>query len=159
MAGAEPSGSGFLAEGIPLDDFLPYLLNRIANRLNTDLAEELRGIGMTLAQWRVLAVLKVGDGRTIGELSVYTVIEQSTLSRIVDRMEEAGLAERRQSRSDARVTHVFMTPAGEAAFVQILPIAMKHFDRAVAGLDGEERDMLVRTLHKVLENVRRSPYP
>jgi len=148
-----------VAEDVSLDDFLPYLVNRISNRLNIDLSEDLRTIGLSLPHWRVLAVLNVGDGRNIGELSVYTVIEQSTLSRIIDRMEQAGLVRRQPGRADARVTEVFMTPKGNEALAQIVPIAMKHYRRAVHGLDEAEMATLVRTLHKVLENVRRSPYP
>ncbi len=148
-----------VAEDISLDDFLPYLVNRISNRLNIDLSEDLRTIGLSLPYWRVLAVLNVGDGRNIGELSVYTVIEQSTLSRIIDRMEQAGLVRREPGKADARVTEVFMTPKGNEALAQIVPIAMKHYRRAVDGLDEAEMAALVRTLHKVLENVRRSPYP
>ena len=50
-----------VAEDISLDDFLPYLVNRISNRLNIDLSEDLRTIGLSLPHWRVLAVLNVGD--------------------------------------------------------------------------------------------------
>lgn len=148
-----------LAEGISLDDFLPYLLNRISNRLNLDLSEDLREIGMTLPQWRVLAVLKAGDGRNISELTVFTVIEQSTLSRIIDRMEQASLVRRRPGATDARVKEIFITAKGEAAFEQILRVAMRHYRRAVKGLAPAEIENLVATLHQVLENIRRSPYP
>lgn len=151
--------AALLDNGLSLDDFLPYLLNRIAHRLNLDLNEELRTIGMTLPQWRVLAVLKVGDGRNVGELSVYTVIEQSTLSRILERMDEAGFVERRSSARDARVTEVFLTPLGREMFGKSLAIALEHFRRATHGLEEAEVARLVKTLHKVLDNVRRSPYP
>lgn len=151
--------AALLDDGLPLDDFLPYLMNRIAHRLNLDLNEELRTIGTTLPQWRVLAVLKVGDGRNVGELSVYTVIEQSTLSRILERMAEAGFVDRRSSARDARVTEVFLTSLGAEMFEKSLPIALRHFHRATHGLGEAEVARLVRTLHKVLDNVRRSPYP
>ena len=146
-------------ERTSLDDFLPYLLNRISNRLNTDLNEELKSLGVSLPYWRVLAVLHVHDGRTIGEMSVYTVIEQSTLSRIVDRMEKADLVVRRPNQQDARVVEVFMTDAGRAAFERIMPVAMRHYRRAVDGLSDEENRVLLSALHRVLENVRATPYP
>lgn len=152
-------GMAPLADGLCLDDFLPYLLNRISNRLNTDLAEELRGIGMTLPDWRVLAVLRVADGRSIGEVSVYTVIEQSTLSRVVERLVKRGLVERRSPPEDQRIVNLHMTAKGHDAFETILPIAMRHYRRAVLGLDAATVEGLIATLHKVLENIRRSPYP
>lgn len=158
MTAERPAGGAILAEGVALDDFLPYLLNRIANRLNTDLAEELRGVDMTLADWRVLAVLNVGDGRGINELSVYTVIEQSTLSRIIDRMARAELVVRRASDSDARRVMIFLTPRGRMAFGKALRIAFRHYERAVAGVEEAEVTRLIATLHRILENIRRSPY-
>lgn len=158
MTAKRATGNTVLAKGVALDDFLPYLLNRIANRLNSDLAEELRGVGMTLADWRVLAVLKVRDGRSISELSVYTVIEQSTLSRIIDRMVRAGLVVRRPGDRDARRVMIFLTPRGRAAFRKALRIAFRHYEHAVAGLDEAELTRLIATLHRILENVRRSPY-
>lgn len=148
-----------MAQGIVLDDFLPYLLNRIVNRLNMDLAEDLRGIGMTIQQYRVLAVLAARDGRSVNELSVYTVTEQSTLSKSLDRMEQAGLIERRPDPADRRVVTIWITPAGREGFARVLPIAMNHYRRAVARLGEGEHDALVRALHKVLDAVRASPFP
>ena len=75
LGDARMSGGGSrprhpLVGDLSLDDFLPYLLNRISNRLNIDLAEGLREIGVTPQYWRVLATLHVADGRSIGELSI-----------------------------------------------------------------------------------------
>ena len=147
-----------LTNGIRLDDFLPYLLNRITNRLNLDLMEAWRGTEMTTQYYRVLAVLKARNGRSIGELAVYTVTEQSTLSRIIDRMEQEGLVERRAGPKDGRVVEVFLTPTGRETIERILPIALEHYRRAVAGLSDSEVKTLTRILSKVLENIRRSPY-
>ena len=148
-----------LVGDLSLDDFLPYLLNRISNRLNIDLAEDLREAGVTPQYWRVLATLHVAGGRSIGELSVYTITEQSTLSRTVDRMAQAGLVERRAPPEDARVAKVYLTAAGRETFDRILPVAIGHYRRAVAGLDEAEHRTLVDTLHKVLDNIRATPYP
>ena len=113
-----------LVGDLSLDDFLPYLLNRISNRLNIDLAEDLREAGVTPQYWRVLATLHVAGGRSIGELSVYTITEQSTLSRTVDRMAQAGLVERRAPPEDARVAKVYLTAAGRETSDRILPVAI-----------------------------------
>jgi len=154
----EEGGGGVLAEGIRLDEFLPYLMNRITNRLNVDLSEAWRDMRVTTQHWRVLAVLNARDGRNIGELAVYTVTEQSTLSRIVDRMQQEGLVERRTDARDGRVVPVFLTAAGRETFKRILPIAFDHYRRAVAGLSEEELKTLTGLLNRILMNVRRSPY-
>ncbi len=154
-----PRSPGEMAPGMPLDDFPPYLLNRIVNRLNTNLTDELKTIGVTLQQYRILAVLVARDERNVGELAVYTVTEQSTLSKMLDRMEEAGLVVREPDPKDRRVVQISITESGQAAYERILPIAMKHYHRALLGLTEEEHETLVDLLHRVLENVRRSPFP
>lgn len=150
---------GELAPGIPLGEFLPYLMNRIVNRLNVDLAGELKEIGVPIQFYRVLAVLAAGQGRTVNELAVYTITEQSTLSKTLGRMAAAGLIRRRPSPEDGRVVLIEMTPAGRAAYADILPIALKHYRRAVDGLDEAEFGGLLRGLRRVLDNVRASPFP
>jgi len=155
----EPRTAGEMAPGMPLDDFPPYLLNRIVNRLNSNLTEELKTVGVTLQHYRILAVLVARDDRNVGELAVYTVTEQSTLSKMLDRMEEAGLVARKTDPQDRRVVQITITEAGREAYERILPIAMKHYRRALHGLTESEQEHLVDMLHRVLENVRRSPFP
>ena len=150
---------GEIAPGIRLDDFLPYLLNRIVNRLNQNLAEDLKAIGVSLQHYRVLAVLVAGEGRTINELAVYTVTDQSTLSKLLDRMEAKGLVRRRPDSSDGRAVNIHLTARGRKAYAEILPLALNHYERAIKGLTKPERRALVDTLGHVLENVRQSPFP
>ncbi|MGI9414646.1 MAG: MarR family winged helix-turn-helix transcriptional regulator [Hyphomicrobiales bacterium] len=156
---AAETGPGEMAPGVPLDDFPPYLLNRIVNRINTNLGEALKAIGASVQQYRVLAVLIAGDRRSVNELAVYTVTEQSTLSKILDRMAAQGLVERRPNRKDGRVVEICITGGGRAAYDRILPIALAQYRDAVDGLSDDERTRMVETLHRVLDNVRRSPFP
>lgn len=148
-----------IAPGIVLDDFLPYLLNRISNRLNQRLSDDLKTIDQTPQSYRVLSILTARDGRSINELSVYSMTEQPTLSKIVERMESSGLVERRQSDEDGRIVNVYLTKSGKAAYAKILPFALKHYNRAIEGLSSTDQEVMVTLLHRVLENVRRSAFP
>jgi DNA-binding MarR family transcriptional regulator len=148
-----------MAPGIALDDFLPYLMNRIVNRMNQSLADDLKAIGHNVQAYRVLAILTARDGRSINELAVYSVTEQPTLSRIVERMARRGLVERRQGTADARRVQVFLTDDGRKAYNDILPLALKHYDRAMAGMGAADRKDLARLLHRLLDNVRASEFP
>src|SRR5215468_5450210 len=69
---------------IGLNNFAPYLMNRIMARWNTNIAEELKALDITTTQMRALAVLSVSTQVTINELSVFAVTEQSTMSRTLD---------------------------------------------------------------------------
>lgn len=146
-------------DGLPLDDFLPYLLNRIVARMNRDLVAALRPLGLTQRDWRILAVLSTGEGRTLRELEVYTITPQSTLSRLIDRMAALGLVEKRGAESDGRTVEVHVTGAGREAYRRMLPVALAECERATRGLSPEEQRTLVRLLQRLLADIRRSPYP
>ena len=153
------SDVGETEQDLILDEFLPYLFNRITNRLNQDLLLDLRPLRVSVPRWRVLAVLHAREGRRMGDLSAYTVIEQSSLSRVIDQMERDNLVVRRHHADDNRIIEVYLTDEGRAMFDQIYPLAFAHYQRAISGLSGAERDTLVTLLHKILEKTRRKPYP
>ena len=151
--GNTPVGES-LAE-IGLQQFAPYLINRISARYNADMASVLRMRGLTTPQMRALAVLSVHSELTVNELAVYTVMEQSTMSRTLDAMEEAGLVLRKQRADDGRVRSVSLTNAGKSAFRAVWPLMRGEEERMFEGIDGAERDALLATLSKVLRNIRR----
>ena len=97
---------------IGLQQFAPYLMNRIMGRYNATLRDDFRRRALTIPQVRTLAVLSVSDGVTVSDLSVYTVIEQSTLSRTLDALEAQGLVRREPGETDSRVRKVFLTDEG-----------------------------------------------
>jgi len=150
---------GELAPGVELAQFLPYLLNRISSRLNANLASDLRALGVPLQHYRVLAVLVAGKGATVNELAVYTVTEQSTLSKLLARMERAGLIDRSRAGSDGRVVSIAITPAGRRAYADIIPLALKHYGLAIEGLSEDEHRSLLVLLNRVLDNVREEAFP
>jgi DNA-binding MarR family transcriptional regulator len=141
---------------IGLQQFAPYLMNRIMGRYNATLSEELGRHALTVPQVRALAVLSViTDGVTINDLAVYAVIGQSTMSRTVDALEAQGLVLRQIGERDTRVRKVFLTEAGRAEFGRAWPYLAEAFEKMFDGIDDAEYAALVATLHRMLNNVRR----
>ena len=140
---------------IGLSNFAPYLMNRIMGRYNASLREELAKQGLTTAKMRAMASLSVLDGPLIRELAVYTVIEQSTLSRALDQLDAAGLVRREPDPSDSRATRVYLTEAGRAAHEALWPQMFDAYDRMFRGIPDAERRAFVGTLQKILTNIRK----
>ena len=140
---------------IGLQQFAPYLMNRIMGRYNATLRDDLRKQGLTIPQVRALAVLSVMDGVTVNDLSVYTVIEQSTMSRTLDALEAQGLVRREQADADSRVRRVFLTDEGRAEFGRAWPAMHDGFETMFDGIDDAEYAALIGTLHKMLRNIRK----
>jgi DNA-binding MarR family transcriptional regulator len=137
-----------------LDDLLPYLMNRIVSRLNRNLAEKLRARRLTFQHWCVLAALYRRDGETLSQLVEWTVIPQSTLSRLVDRMTQARLVVRKPARrTDSRFVEVWLTDKGRAVYEEIVPLALGEHDAALEGLSPAEVAALAATLRRVMKNL------
>jgi len=140
---------------IGLNHFAPYLMNRIIARWNSNLAEELREYDLTTAKMRTLAVLSVSASLTINELSVFAVIEQSTMSRTLDSLEEQGYIRRTPRPEDMRIRDVTITEEGRAAFARFWPTMYDALLRMFDGIDEEEYRAFTGTLHKILLNIRK----
>jgi DNA-binding MarR family transcriptional regulator len=137
----------------PLDSYLPYLLNRAGQRIAASFGEEVRPLGVTVQMWRVLAALRERDGRRMGDLSETTSIEVSTLTRLVDNMEQKGLVARRRDGDDARVVLLHATPAGRRLTQRILPIAERYETVALAGFNAAEAEVLKAALRRLYANM------
>lgn len=134
-----------------LEFFAPYMMNRIMARYNKGVEETLSAEGVSVPQMRVLAALADAGPLTINDLSVLTVIKQSTLSRTLDGMEAAGLLRREADPGDSRVRNIHPTEAGLALHGRAWPAMRRAEERLFGALAPPEREtfrgMLVRILH------------
>src|SRR5690349_1301260 len=137
----------------PLDSYLPYLLNRAGARIATSFGEAVRPLGATLQIWRVLAALRERDGRRMGDLSVTTSIEVSTLTRVVDNMEKKNLVSRRRDPDDARAVVLHVTPAGRRLTQRLLPIANRYEKVALQGFEASDTELLRAALRRLYDNM------
>lgn len=154
-----------IAEDIPLrlgeiglNNFAPYLMNRIMGRYNASLRDDMATLGLTTAKMRALAVLAVIDGILIGELSVYAVVEQSTLSRSLDALAADNLIRRQTDTEDSRATRIFITDAGRVAFETLWPRMAESYNRMFHGISETERKAFVATLQVILGNIRQHEF-
>lgn len=137
-----------------LEEFTPYLMNRIIARYNKGVEAALKEAGVSVAQMRALAVLAEGGPCTISELSVLTVIKQSTLSRTLDTMERAGLILRQAQDGDSRYRMISLTAEGRAAYEAAWPAMMGMRDTMLNALAPDERATLNHMLLRVFYDIR-----
>lgn len=139
---------------IGLDNFAPYLMNRIMGRYNASLRTEMAKHGLSTPKIRSLAVLAMLDGILIGELAVYAVVEHSTLTRALDGLEQDGLALRKPDPDDARATRIFITPSGRSVFEELWPRMAEFYAEMFKDIPEDERRAFTATLQKILQNIR-----
>ena len=140
-----------------MGDDLGFLLGDAARLLRRSFDERARVLGVTRPQWRVLALLKRFDGSTQVNLADMLDVEPITLGRMVDRLQDAGLVERRADPADRRMWRLHLTSEGEQKITDLRPTALALFDDALAGLDPAQRLELEAMLNIVRANLTRRP--
>jgi DNA-binding MarR family transcriptional regulator len=131
-----------LGQAKKMRGYLPHYLSRLMNAMNLRLMVELRVHRMTISQFRIIQMLDARGSASIGEIAADTVIEQSVVSRIVDQLERAQLAQRRKRTGDGRNVDVSLTPKGRKLYNDLFPRAALIVDDAMSELSQSERDLL-----------------
>lgn len=91
--------------------FSLYSTSIAINRIYKPMLDEM---GITYPQYLVLSALSEEEGMSVGAIATRLGLESSTITPPVKRLEQAGLLERRRSKVDERLVHVWLTPDGEA---------------------------------------------
>jgi DNA-binding MarR family transcriptional regulator len=139
---------------LELDDYLPYLINRVGVALAaTFSANELVRQHLTIAMWRVLAALSNNGAQRQIDLAGMTSIDASTLSRLVTRLVRMGLVTRSRSRASNREVLVELAPEGRALVQRLIPIAKGLEAAASAGLPARDVAVVKRALRQMYKNM------
>lgn len=141
-----------------LENFAPYLMNRIIGRYNAAMSSEMAELGLTTPQMRSLAVLSVIDGILIRELAVYAVVQQSTLSRALDTLDQNGMIRRETDEQDSRATRVFITDTGREVYERLWPHMSQAYEAMFKGIEASEKRAFVGTLQTILRNIRKHDF-
>ena len=136
-----------------LDRNLGFLLHDVARLMRKRFEQNARDLGLTRAQGQVLVHLADNEGIHQGALAEKLGVEPITLTRILDRLEEAGLIERLLYRQDRRVRLLRLTPAAHPLIDAIFAVGAMTRDEAMAGVADEDRDRLVDILARMKLNL------
>jgi DNA-binding MarR family transcriptional regulator len=142
---------------LQLDRYLPYLINRLGSALVASFSREaLVGQRLSIAMWRVLAVLSNNGEQRQVDLAGMTSIDPSTLSRLVARLVRRGLVTRKRSRKSNREVVVQLSPKGRAIVGRLIPIARRLERAAGLGLPAKDLEVTRRALRRMHDNMARS---
>src|SRR6185312_17217254 len=92
-----------------------FLISDVARLLRTYADHKARRFGQTRAQWAVLLKLERHEGLKQSDLAEFLDIQPITLTRLVDRLCDNGLIERRPDPNDRRAKRLYLTPAARPA--------------------------------------------
>ncbi len=134
-------------------DHVGYLIGDVSRMLRTVYDRRVEPLGLTRAQWRVMARISRIEGCTQTELAAELEIEKPTLGKLIERLEEKEWVTRRPDENDARTKRVFLTKRAEPVLAEMFSLADDVLDAAIAGLSRQEADQLNASLLQVKFNL------
>lgn len=133
--------------------FLIARIHQVGNRIFNQMLKD-KGIDLiNSAQGRILYVLWKGDGISIGELGEKTGLKKSSLTSMLDRLEERDLLERRPSPTDRRTVLIFRTEKDRELQNIYDDVSRSMTDLFYKGISEEEIDQFEDVLGRILENL------
>lgn len=106
-----------------LNSFIAFNLRIVLKRIDKDLAGRMAGLGVTIPQSLVLFCLQENNGITLKEIGCRTMIDSSSMTVLVDKLERDELAQRRLDPQDRRAIRVFITEKGSQVASKITEIS------------------------------------
>jgi MarR family transcriptional regulator for hemolysin len=136
-----------------LDRSLGFLLNDVSRQMRNRFDRQARGLGLTRAQWRVMMFLRRHEGARQNELAALLEVENVTLGRHIDRLEESGWVERRPDPTDRRAWRLFLAEKPKPMLDKLAVFLIETRETALRGFSAMERKTLIETLIRMKTNL------
>ncbi|MEM9629570.1 MAG: MarR family transcriptional regulator [Pseudomonadota bacterium] len=137
-------------DDLPLHQFLTYRLSRVQAKLNAQASALLRKrAGLTISQWRILALVGAAGQTRLSELSRIAALDKGLLSRNLKTLVADGLVRSKQDDIDHRVQHLSLSDSGQALFETTLPRMRERQRHLRSSMTANELDVLNRVLDKL----------
>lgn len=141
-----------------LDDYPLYYMAHIVAESQRKIQEAIRPLKVSPNDWRVIFLLHDHQELSISDISQRTLIESSTLSRLLNSLEKRGLIRREIDDRDQRYTNICLTSDGREAYKRIIPVVSNQLNFTLQGLSTADKKTLLRILKTVKDNTYRSPF-
>src|ERR1700733_6200169 len=139
-----------------LNSEFAIVLKDVARMIRTYADHKANQFGITYAQWVLLARLDRFEGLKQSELAEMLDLQPITITRLIDRLCESGMIERRSDPSDRRAKRLSLTPAARPMLVQLAGLGEELMATALAGVEREAVEKMVGQLAIVKENLRQA---
>ena len=132
-----------------------FILNDVARLLRTYADHRAAQFGITRAQWVVLVRVQRSEGLNQSELAEILDLQPITLTRLLDKLCDSGLIERRPDPADRRAKRLFLTAAARPLLERLAVLGEETMANTLAGVEPEGVEQIVSKLAIVKDNLRR----
>ena len=138
----------------PIEREIAFNISDVARLLRTYADQRAREFGMTRAQWAVLSRVERSEGLKQCELAEVLDLQPITLTRLIDRLCEGGLIERRSDPDDRRAKRLYLTPAARPVLNGLTRLGKDMMATVLAGIEPTAIDQLLAHLLTLKTNLR-----
>jgi DNA-binding MarR family transcriptional regulator len=138
---------------------LGFLIHDVSRLRRVLFDRRLRPLGTTRSQWWVLAFLSRDDGMTQSKLAEDLDMGKVGLGGLVDRLESAGLIERRSEAGDRRAKRVYMTAEGRRFVARNKALNQEMNAEILRNIDTADLEVAIHTLEALKENLLQALTP
>jgi len=143
------------APAVDLANRVWFRLIRLESRLGAAVSERLREIGLSVPQCDVLTTLTEEEGVSQQALAKRLYVTKGNISGLLDRLESAGLVERRTTAADRRQYEIYLTPSGREAAQRAIAIQHAYVGKIFGRLPEADLDTFERTLVALRDILRK----
>jgi DNA-binding MarR family transcriptional regulator len=140
-----------------MSENIGFLMADVSRLMRRRFDERARKSGATGPQWRTLKMLERHEGLNQGQLAELLEVEPITCCRMIDRLEEAELVERRRDPADRRAWRIYLTERARPVLAELHDVASEMIEAALHGLSQPQRDAMIAALHTIRSNITHIP--
>jgi MarR family transcriptional regulator, transcriptional regulator for hemolysin len=138
----------------PLQREIAFTIMDVARMLRTYADQRARQFGISRAQWAVLIRIDRTEGLKQSELAEILDLQPISLTRLLDRLADSGLIERRADPNDRRAKRLFLKPAARPMLEQLAELGKDTMATVLEGLEPKSNERLLRDLGLMKDNLR-----
>jgi DNA-binding MarR family transcriptional regulator len=141
--------------GKQFDQRLGFLLHDVSRLLRKRFDGRARDVGVTRAQYRLLAHLGRQEGINQSALADVLEIEGMSLGQHIDRLEKGGWVVRRKDPADRRAWNLFLTDKAHLILDDMRALSTQVWEETQAGISDDDRERFIKTLLTIKDNLSR----
>ena len=138
----------------PMNREFAFTIMDVARMIKTYADQRARQFGISRAQWAVLVRIDRSEGLKQSELAEILDLQPISLTRLLDRLADNKLIERRADPNDRRANRLFLSPAARPLLEQLADLGEDMMATVLDGLDAKTIERTLRDLERVRENLR-----
>lgn len=136
-----------------LDKCVGHISENAIKEISEAFGRRLQSSGITRVQWIALYYVRTKENISQRDLSNLMNVKDSSVGRLIDRLERDGLILRERNDTDRRVIYIKLTEKGDKLITDLMPIGQVFSEDLVEGIDEHELMIYEKVLNKMLINV------